>query len=343
VSSIAGVDRAGVEAWLAQRVPGAEGLSFQRLAGGRSNLTYLVADAAGRRWVLRRPPLGAVAATAHDVLREARILQGLQDSAVPVPRVIATCSDPAVTGAPFVLMEFIDGVTCRSPQALEPQARAIASGALADGLATLHAQDVDALGLGDLGRRTGYVERQLARWHAQWESGRTRVLERIEQTWELLRHRVPAQRRTALVHGDYRLDNCILRPDGQLAAVVDWEIATLGDPLADLALLLVYWARPGDPVSALEDPPTLAEGFAPREALRERYLATAGGDATDLDFHIAFAWWKLACIVEGVYARIVQGAMPVTDRPAASFAAQAQRLADQAFACAGALPRRSAA
>jgi aminoglycoside phosphotransferase (APT) family kinase protein len=365
-----GIDLAAIEPWLRERLPDARApFRLERLAGGRSNLTFALADAAGGEWVLRRPPLGSRQATAHDVLREGRIMAALAPTAVPVPAILGAAADLCPDGAPLLLMERASGVavrgaapaggattsgepTARSPNdpgasaggdratarslhadvAFAPAARARCGPALAETLAALHAVDPAAVGLGDLGRGEGYVARQLARWHRQWREGRMRELEDLEVAHGLLVDRVPSQRRTAIVHGDFRLDNCLLDPAGEVTAVLDWEICTLGDPLVDLGLLLVYWAEPGDAVTALEDPPTLTPGFAGREELRRRYdeASTPGGGLAasgDLDFYLAFAWWKLACIVEGVHARVERGALGEVDRPAASFGAQAERLA----------------
>jgi aminoglycoside phosphotransferase (APT) family kinase protein len=357
-----GIDLSSIEPWLRERLPDARPpFRLTRLAGGRSNLTYALADAAGGEWVLRRPPLGPHQATAHDVLREGRIMAALAPTAVPVPAILGAEPDLCPDGAPLLLMERAPGVAVRgaaggsghvtdaagdhaappdrargrrpSDLTLGSTARARCGLALAETLAALHAVDPAAVGLGDLGRGERYVERQLARWHRQWTEGRTRDLDDLEVAHGLLADQVPPQSRTAIVHGDFRLDNCLLDPTGEVTAVLDWEICTLGDPLCDLGLLLVYWAEPGDPVTALEDPPTLAPGFAARGELRRRYEAASapGADARtasgDLDFYLAFAWWKLACIVEGVYARVERGALGAVDRPAASFAAQAERLA----------------
>jgi aminoglycoside phosphotransferase (APT) family kinase protein len=329
-----GIDLASIEPWLREQLPAARPpFRLERLAGGRSNLTFALADAAGGEWVLRRPPLGPRQPTAHDVLREGRIMAALAETAVPAPAVLGAADGLGPDGAPLLLMERAPGVAVRGALAareLGAAARARSGPALAETLAALHAVDPAAVGLDDLGRGADYVERQLARWHRQWEDGRTRDLGSLATAHAQLAVRVPPQRRTAIVHGDFRLDNCLLDPAGEVTAVLDWEICTLGDPLADLGLLLVYWAEPGDSVTALEDPPTLAPGFATRTDLRRRYEGAAGVDASALAFFEAFAWWKLACIVEGVYARVSRGALGEVDRPAASFAAQAERLAAEA-------------
>jgi aminoglycoside phosphotransferase (APT) family kinase protein len=308
-------------------------LRFTRLAGGNSNLTYRVQDTSGASWVLRRPPVGSALATAHDVLREARVLRALAASPVPVPRVLLTCEHEAVDPAPFVLMEYVEGLACAGAAdaaSLTAVQRHAVGLRMARTLADLHRVNPDAVGLGDLGRREGYVQRQLARWHTQWHADRQRPLPALQAAYDRLLARVPAQRRVALVHGDFRLDNCIIGDDAAVHAVLDWEICALGDPLADLGVLLAYWAEPGDELCALQDPPTLAGGFPSRADLLSVYLDATGRDpGEDVDYFVAFAWWKLACIVEGVYSRATR-TPPASGRTAQSYADQAARLADHA-------------
>ena len=248
---IRGIDEAPVSAWLAAHVPGAvPPFSFALIAGGRSNLTYAVTDAAGRRVVLRRPPLGHVLATAHDMAREHRIISALVGTAVPVPTTFALCTDTDVNGAPFYVMSYVDGVVLDSPEkgaALPAAVRRDVAFDLVDVLAELHLVDVDAVGLGDLAKRTGYVERQLKRWSAQWRDSKTRELPAIEEVEAGLRARIPVQQAVTIAHGDYRFGNCLVDPAaGRLAGVLDWELCTLGDPLADVGYLRVYWTDPGD-------------------------------------------------------------------------------------------------
>jgi aminoglycoside phosphotransferase (APT) family kinase protein len=228
--------------WLTGCLPGTRPpLAGTVLAGGNSNVTVLLADAAGQRLVLRRPPAGAVLATAHDVLREARVLAALAGAGAPVPAVLATCEDSGVIGAPFFAMQYLDGLPCHGADdasALAPAVRRASGESLARTLAALHGLDVDAIGLGGLGPRDGYVARQLRRWRRQVDAGRQRPTPDIDVTHAILSGCVPPQRRTAVVHGDYRLDNCVLNAGGGVAGVVDWEICALGDPLADLGVLL---------------------------------------------------------------------------------------------------------
>jgi aminoglycoside phosphotransferase (APT) family kinase protein len=308
-----GIDVAGVTAWFEAHAPGVRPpLTFDLVAGGRSNLTYRVTDTAGGAWVLRRPPLGQVLATAHDMSREHRVIAALAPTDVPVPPVVGLCTDAAVNGAPFYVMGFVDGVVARNREAAEPlspEQRRTAGEDLADVLASIHAVDPPAVGLGDLGRTDGYVERQLRRWYRQWNDSKTRELAAVDAVHDALAARVPEQGPATIVHGDYRLDNCLLGPDGRIAAVLDWELCTLGDPLADVGLLLVYWTDPGDTRSALPDAATLLPGFPSRAELIARYAAASGRDVSDVDFYVALGYWKLACILEGVYARYAGGAM----------------------------------
>ncbi len=331
-----------VAGWLAEALPDLRGpVHYTRLAGGRSNLTFLVTDAEGRRWVLRRPPLGDHPKGAHDVLREARLLQALAGR-VPVPGVHAVCEDTTVTGAPFVVLEFLDGLVLRDPAGVRkdlPEAsRAAVGPALVDALAALHEVDPADAGLGGLAARRDHLERQLRRWHDNWRRTATRPLPDLERAHAKLAERVPEQHRTGIVHGDFRLDNCLLDPDGRVLGVLDWELATVGDPLADLGQFLVYWAEPADERTALHAPPTTVDGFSTREALRERYFERLGVEDRAIDYHLAFNWWKTACIVENVYTRMAAGAMGVTDRTPESFAEQAAALAAEAWRCASRLP-----
>ncbi|QIX26546.1 phosphotransferase family protein [Nocardioides sp. JQ2195] len=332
-AGVPGIDLDRVTEWLAPRLDLVTPLSVQRLAGGRSNLTYLVTDAAGRRIVLRRPPLGNLPRTAHDVLREGRLLRAVGDG-VPVPRVLAECADPDVTGAPFIVVEFLDGTVLRDPESAEsfPEAsRAAVGPALIDAMVSLHAVDPARLGLGDLATRRDYASRQLRRWDENWRRTRTRELPDLERTHTWLVAHAPEQRGSSIVHGDFRVDNCILGDDGRVIGILDWELTTIGDPLADLGQLLVYWAEPDDDFTALHSPPTVVAGYATRDQLKERYLAATGASASDVDFFVTFNWWKTACIVEDVHSRMLRGAMGATDRTPESFGDQARSLAARAL------------
>jgi aminoglycoside phosphotransferase (APT) family kinase protein len=253
-----------------------------------------------------------VLATAHDMGREHRIQSALAPTDVPVPPVVGLCRDDDVNGAPFYVMEFVDGLILRSRAAgeeLDVAARKHAGDQMASVLARIHAVDVDAVGLGDLGRREAYLERQLKRWHRQWEQSKTRELPVVDEVHAALAARAPEQGPATIVHGDYRLDNCLVGSDGSIRAVLDWELCTLGDPLADLGLLLVYWTEPGDESAALGDSATTLEGFPSRAELVAAYAAASGRDVEGIDYYVAFGYWKLACILEGVFARYRAGVM----------------------------------
>jgi aminoglycoside phosphotransferase (APT) family kinase protein len=313
----AGIDPEAVTAWLAARVDHLDPpLAFDPIAGGHSNLTFTVTDTAGRKWVLRRPPLGQVLATAHDMGREHRIISALAPTNVPVAPVVGLCTDDSVNGAPFYVMDFVEGTVVRDladASALSVTQRQTAGASLVDVLARIHAVDPAEVGLGDLARHDGYIERQLKRWNRQFEASRTRDLPIMEQVHADLCAAIPEQGPATIVHGDYRLDNCMLGPDGSIIAVLDWELCTLGDPLADLGLLLVYWAEPGESGSLAVTPATGIEGFPNRAELVERYAAATGRDTSAIDFYVAFGYWKLACIIEGVFSRYAGGSMGQRD------------------------------
>ena len=332
-TSIEGVDVEAVTSWFDEHVDGIEPpLAFELIAGGRSNLTYLVNDRAGGAWVLRRPPLGQVLATAHDMSREHAIISALADTDVPVPRTRGLSPDDSVNGAPFYVMDYVEGTVVRSATdagGLDDAQRSTAGRSLVEVLTRIHAVDVDAIGLGELGRREGYIDRQLRRWYGQWEKSKTRELPAVDRVHAALSTSVPEQGPATIVHGDYRLDNCIVGDDGEVAAVLDWELCTLGDPLADLGLLLVYWAEPGDDLTVAEAPTTVG-GFGTRNEVVERYASTSGRAVDNIDYYVAFGYWKLACIVEGVYARYVGGAMGGDGEGAELFATQVDVLAGAA-------------
>jgi aminoglycoside phosphotransferase (APT) family kinase protein len=332
-----GIDRVGIEGWFAAHVPEAEPpLHFERISGGHSNLTYSVSATAGGRWALRRPPLGKRLGSAHDMGREYKVVSALGPTEVPVAPVIGLCEEESVNGAPFYVMEFVEGPILRGlaeVEAFPDQADRRAIGIrVADTLIAVHSVDPDAVGLGDLGRKEEYVARQLRRWRGQWEKSKTRELIAIDRVHERLAERIPAQGPATIVHGDYRLDNMILTPKGKVAAVVDWELCTLGDPLADVGLLMVYWPERGEETIALGQPANLAPGFPTREELRARYAEGSGRDLSELDFFIALGYWKLAIILEGVYARYAAGGYGKVDEGIGHFARLVERLAEAAEA-----------
>ncbi len=311
-----GIDEARVTQWFEANVDHVTPpLHFELIAGGRSNLTYRVTDSAGRDYVLRRPPLAHVLPTAHDMGREFRIISALQATHVPVAPSLGYCDDEEVNGRPFYVMGYVEGHILRDSEiaarVLDESGRRTAGEDMADVLAAIHAVDIDAVGLGELGRRDAYIPRQLKRWYTQFEQSQQltgRLVPLIGELHDLLSARVPEQGPATIVHGDYRLDNAMLGDDGRVKAVLDWEICTLGDPLADLGLLMVYWAEEGDENPALGLAATALPGFPTRAEMIERYAGASGRSVAGLDFYVAFGYWKLACILEGVYARYAGGA-----------------------------------
>ncbi|MGK2955994.1 MAG: phosphotransferase family protein [Solirubrobacterales bacterium] len=307
-----GISQVPLEDWFRGRVNGLElPLDYEKIHGGLSNLTYLVTDQGGARFVLRRPPLGARLGSAHDMGREVRVVTALAETDVPVPPIVGFCEDEEVTGAPFYVMEFVEGPVIRAPEQAalfpDPAQRKRLGEGLIETMVAIHAVDPGATGLGDLGRHDGYVERQLKRWFGQWEKSKTRELPVVESVHESLLELIPEQAETTIVHGDYRLDNVIYSPLGEVAAVVDWELCTLGDPLADLGLLMVYWREAGDESMPIFRPATTEPGFSTREELAAHYAAVSGRDISNLDYFEALGYWKLAIILEGVLARFQKG------------------------------------
>jgi aminoglycoside phosphotransferase (APT) family kinase protein len=323
---------------LAAHVDGLESpFAFELIAGGHSNLTYRVVDGNGRAVVLRRPPMGHVLATAHDMAREHRIISAVRTAGVPVAPALGLCTDETVNGAPFYVMGFVEGMVLDNAEkaaTLTPAVRAAAGRNLVDVLAHLHDVDVDAIGLGDLSKRDGYVERQLKRWSKQWEGSKTRELPAIEEVERLLRTNVPVQHGVSVVHGDYRFGNVLTDPQtGAINGVLDWELCTLGDRLADLGWMLVYWSD-GDGASGRANDPTGAGGFITKAEMVERYAAASGRDVSGIDYYVAFSAWRLAVISEGVYARYLHGAMADESVDISTFKAGTEALAEQALAAA---------
>ncbi len=286
------------------------------LAGGRSNVSYRLRDASGGDWVLRRPPLGHVLPSAHDMVREFRVLSGLNSVGFPTPPVVALCQDDGVIGASFLLMGFVDGRVIDSQDraaAIDPVEAGAICASLVDTLADLHAIDAEAAGLGELGRPDGYLERQVRRWSQQWQLTKTREVSDVDALQSALETVIPSvpAGRAAIVHGDYRLDNTILGlQEPTVQAVVDWEMATLGDPVMDLAVTLVYWTDPGDALRAsvpVAEHITDRPGFWTRERVVERYAERTGSRLDGLDACTALACFKLAVIMESILARSLQG------------------------------------
>jgi aminoglycoside phosphotransferase (APT) family kinase protein len=340
--STSGVDAARVVPWLEANVQGFQGpAEFTLIAGGHSNLTYGVTDANGVKYVLRRPPLGHVLESAHDMGREHKIIAALGPTDVPVPPALAHCTDASVNDAPFYVMGFVDGYIVRTAEVakekLSAEQRRTAGESLVDVMAAMHAVDVDAVGLGDLGRKEGYVERQLRRWQKQVKGSQEltkRELPDVDYVHDYLAANIPEQQgAAAIVHGDYRLDNCMIGHDGHVAAVLDWELCTLGDPMADVGLLMVYWNDPAEDTSLLNVSATTVDGFPRKAELLERYAKVSGRDLSQVDYYVALGYWKLACIIEGVYARYAAGVMGNTNEAqTAGFRTNVERLASAARA-----------
>jgi aminoglycoside phosphotransferase (APT) family kinase protein len=332
---VQGVDITQVSSWLEANIAGASSpFEFELIAGGRSNLTYAVTDGNGQQFVLRRPPLAQVLATAHDMAREHRIISAVGRTGVPVPKALGVCTDVDVNGAPFYVMTYVDGVVLDSveraaalPVGLRPQV----SEHLIDVLADLHAVDVDEVGLGDLAKRDGYVERQIKRWSTQWHQSKTRELPAIDDVALKLSRHLPVQQGVSIAHGDYRFGNCLVDVDrGRINAVLDWELCTLGDPLADLGYLGIYWYA-GDADAARPNDPTPAGGFPRYSDLVQRYALRTGRDVSGIGYYIAFGCWRLAVISEGVYSRYVHGAMgDVGDLDLATMKRSTEGLAERA-------------
>jgi aminoglycoside phosphotransferase (APT) family kinase protein len=305
--TVAGLDTAAVQRFFAREV-GSGPVRIELLHGGRSNLTYTVTDGTSR-WVLRRPPLGPLTPTAHDVGREYRVMAALGPTDVPVPRTVVSCTDRDVIGVPFTVVEHVDGLVVRDGTTLSTEDARRCAEALVDELVTLHAVDPVDAGLGDFGRPDGFLARQVTRWRGQWDRVATRDSTAVEDLHARLVKALPEQSDAALVHGDYRWDNTILAPGdpGRIAAIVDWEMAALGDPLTDLGLPLLYWDPIVTPVLGVRHVPSANKGFPPADDLAERYARRSGRDLSGLRFHRALACFKLAVIAEGIHARHLAG------------------------------------
>jgi aminoglycoside phosphotransferase (APT) family kinase protein len=309
MADLPGLDLARFAAWFDRACPGEIGgpLRGQLIAGGRSNLTYEVSDG-GRSWVVRRPPLGHVLATAHDMAREYRVTSALRDTSVPVPANYALCTDPDVIGAPFYVMAKVEGIPYRTASQLEvlgpARARVIAEHMIAT-LARLHAVVPAEVGLADFGRPEGFLARQVRRWKKQLDASRSRPLAGIDELYALLAADPPEGSPATVVHGDYRLDNVLVGDDDQVTAVVDWEMATLGDPLTDVGLLVVYQRL--DRLGGDGPQASTAPGFPAEAEVLRHYAGCSGRDLSDLAFYIGLASFKAAVILEGIHFRYVHG------------------------------------
>jgi aminoglycoside phosphotransferase (APT) family kinase protein len=288
------------------------------ISGGKSNLTYRIASDAGEV-ILRRPPLGHILPTAHDMVREYRVLSALEDTAVPVPRTLHLGDGDSPIGAPFFVMERVVGHICRNElppgYAETPEDRQAIGEALIDVLANLHTIDPATVGLAEFGRPAGFMARQLRRWSQQWEASKTEELPALDRLRDDLVRTLPEERVCSIVHGDYRLDNTVLHPTrpGRIVAVLDWEMSTLGDPFTDLGALLAFWSEEADSqvltAARIVAPVTAAPGFPSRAAVIERYSRLTGFDVSDADWYQAFAFFKLAVVCQGIVARAAGGAM----------------------------------
>ncbi|MWA10061.1 phosphotransferase family protein [Streptomyces sp. BA2] len=305
-----GLDLDQLRGHLDRERPGLVGgpLTARLIEGGRSNLTYAVTDGT-TRWVVRRPPLGHVLATAHDMKREHRVISALHGTDVPVPEPLLLCEDDSVIGAPFYVMDFVDGTPYRTAEELAPlgaeRTRAAVIG-LVDTLVDLHSVDPEAVGLGDFGRPDGFLDRQLRRWGKQLDASRNRDLAGIDELHAALGRQLPVSPAPTVVHGDYRLDNVLIGDDDRIKAILDWEMSTLGDPLTDLGLLVMYSTRlelPDSPISTTAGAP----GHPEAAELIERYAARSGRDVSAVAWYTAFAWFKLAVILEGIHYRYTLG------------------------------------
>jgi aminoglycoside phosphotransferase (APT) family kinase protein len=311
-----GLDLDAFRTWYDGQRPGeiAGELRARVIAGGRSNLTYEVTDG-DSWWIVRRPPLGHVQATAHDMGREYTVMTALASTGVPVPTTYAHCADDSVLGAPFYVMERIEGTAYRRADQLAelgPERTAAIGGRLIDVLATLHGVDPDAVGLAEFGRPAGFLERQVRRWGKQLEGSKTTERPAADELHRQLTARVPADDDAArqyvgVVHGDYRLDNVLTGEDDRIRAVVDWEMATLGDTRTDLALLVVYDRLGRMPMAGMVSDVSKAPGYPDTDTLLEQYAAAVGHDLGDMGFHLGLAYFKLAVILEGIHYRFLQG------------------------------------
>ena len=327
-----GIDKAGIEDWFGEHVPEAEPpLAFERIAGGLSNLTYRVQDGGGGCWALRRPPLGKRLGSAHDMGREYKVVSALGGTDVPVPPVLGLCEDESVNGAPFYVMAFVEGPILRGlaeAEAFSERERRAIGFRVADTLAAIHAVDPDAVGLGDLGRKEDYVARQLRRWNGQWEKSKTRELAAIDRVHERLAARIPAQEGVSIVHGDYRLDNMVIHPtEARVIAVLDWELGTLGEPLADFTYLLMNWVNGS--IATLPD--LKAHGIPTLDEAVAIYCERTGRSGLHhLDWFFSYNMFRLAGICQGIVGRVRDGT--ANSPQAAAMAERVPLLAKSAWA-----------
>jgi aminoglycoside phosphotransferase (APT) family kinase protein len=321
--------------WCHEHLGTEPAISIRRLAAGRSNLTYEVSDVTGRRVVLRRPPFTQAVRAAHDVLREHQVLSALAATDVPTPRPLAACSDDDVLGAPFFVMEWIDGIALEDPDSasqLSLAARRRVGEELAEILAQVHRLDPQRVGLGAFVRPEPYLDRELRRWTRQWTLSRDGTTDPFIRAAALLAERSPSDAVQSPVHGDAHLRNVLVSPDGEIRALLDWEMSTIGSPGADLGLALIYWAEPDDEIAPIGPMASQADGFVDRSQLAAHYVQSGGPGGGDLDFHVAFGTWKLAAILDSVIWRERAGGYGLTDEPVdlAPMQEASRRLAEHA-------------
>jgi len=310
---VPGIDFERVVPWFSEHVEPVDSLRATIIGHGRSNLTYRL-DTDGRSWVLRRPPLSHVLPTAHDMRREFRVISALEPTAVPVPHALALCEDASINDAPFYIMSYVEGLVPSEPakvkQQYDEQTLRRTSEELIDTLVALHAIDPASVGLADFGKPQGFIGRQVRRFAGQISQNKTRDFPELVELSRRLSAAIPEETGDySIVHGDYRLDNCVLDGDGHIAAVLDWEMATLGDPLADVGLQVMYWARgaSGAPASTPANAVSALPGFLTLDEAITRYAEQSGRSMEKLDFYVVLAYFKLAVIVEGIYARFLEG------------------------------------
>ena len=316
-----GLDVDAVGRWMIDRVDGCVGpLAFSLIAGGHSNLTYGASDAAGPEYVVRRGPLGHSGGGAHDMGREHRVIAALAGTPVPVPQALALCHDATVNGGSFYVMSRVEGAVVDNPAAADAHlpdvaARRRAGEQIVDVMADVHRVDIDAVGLGDAAKREDFLARQITRFRAMWQHNATRELPAVDSLADRLARLAPPQRYTGIVHGDYRLGNVMVATDGTLAAVLDWELWTLGDALADLGFILNNWYEPDDPTPLIfiERPPTVTGNFGSRADVIERYATRTGFDVSAVDSYRGFQHWRMAVLAEGVKKRYETAQMANAD------------------------------
>ncbi|MDE0067380.1 MAG: phosphotransferase family protein [Acidimicrobiaceae bacterium] len=317
-----GINADTVTQWILARRPDlVTPLDFELITGGASNLTFKATDQSGTKLVLRRPPTGHILPRAHDMGREHRIISALRGTDVPVPNAIGLCTDDSVNGADFYVMDFVEGAIIFNEadgNAVDLELRPVMANSLTDTLAALHRIDPSAVGLADLGRTDDYCARQLRRWKRQVDDGSDRVMPLFDELHQRLAQDIPPQQGAGIVHGDYRLDNTMMGHDGTVAAVLDWELCTLGDVLADVAGMAMWWGDDPRATGRLRDVPTKAVGFGSRAEMLERYGQNSDRDVSDLPWYVAFQFWRLAAISEGVRVRYAAGAMGDQDGSADS-------------------------